>query len=377
MKAPNLSLDQKKELIEQIKDGVEIPELRESVDKIKEKLQNFVKTGDSTSIFLSGVPGSGKSFAVDLAMKETVPENIWTVVIDCRIFDTDKAVSKEFLRQTGNLLTTPILEVLTRKGAGIIVLDHFDSLKIIKRQFFLYTIFDSIHTNTISLCSILITSSVEPLSNLEKRVRSRLTPQYIDIPKPTIQWCKEWIVNVLQFKEAKQSDRKKWNRYVKAFFNEERNIPDTQLEELFSISPTLQCAVVFAQKFVLSNEHETIEQEFIDGLSVDRFLGALSQNELMLLFIAAFLINIKSIVEFNFDQLYKELTELRKLRDMRKIKREQALLAWEKLTYLNFLVPTSKDKTTFTLTLFSEDLEKSVSQVPTEMQVWINTWLKY
>ena len=45
MKAPNLSLEDKKELIEQIKIGVDIPELRESVDKIKEKLQNFVKTG--------------------------------------------------------------------------------------------------------------------------------------------------------------------------------------------------------------------------------------------------------------------------------------------------------------------------------------------
>lgn len=374
MEAPALSIDQKKQLIESIKVGTELPSIREPINQIKEKLQSFVKTGDSNSIFLSGTPGSGKTYAVQKALNESLPEDMWRVVIDCRIFDTDKSCCREFLRQTNNLATTPVLEVLNEKGSGVIVFDHFDALKIIKRQFFLYTIFDSIHTNTISLCSIIITSSVEPLSNLEKRVRSRLTPQYVDIPAPTISIAKVWISSVLLFKEPKSDEEEQWNAYVKKFFERKG---EKQLDGLFSLSPTLHTASCFGQKFVLSNEHKTIQKEFNESLSADRFLGALSQTELILMFIAAFMIDLKSINEFTFDELFKEITEQSKQRGfIRRLRKSQALLAWEKLTSLNFLIPTSKDKTHYTLSLFSEDLYASIDNMPTDMQMWIRTWLK-
>lgn len=373
MSAPNLEIGQKKVLIENLKNGSELEGMRPIIDEIKKKLTTFVNNCDSTSIFLSGPSGSGKSFCVNQAMKEALPENMWRVVIDCRIFDTDKAACKEFLRQTNSTATASILDVLREKGSGVIVFDHFDSLKIIKRQFFIYTIFDSIHANTISICSIINTSSVEPLSNLEKRVRSRLTPQYIDVPAPTFDSTKEFLTKTLVFDGPKTSNEKSWNKYVKSFFDSD-NLD--QLKHLFSISPTLHTALVYGQKFVLSDDHKTLEKKFMDNLSIERFLGNLSQTELIILFMAAYMVEVKEIPEYSVDTIRHELHELYRTHNfLYRIHKDNANLAWDKLKSLGFIVPTTKDSTRYTFTLFAEDLKSSISLIPTDYQVWIKNWL--
>lgn len=373
MEAPKLSLDQKRELIENLKKGSELSGMRPVIDDIKKKLEVFVSSGNSTSIFLSGPAGSGKSYCVNQALQETLPPNIWSVVIDCRIFDTDKAACKEFMRQTENFASASILDVLREKGSGVIVFDHFDSLKIIKRQFFLYTIFDSIHSNTISICSIINTSSVEPLSNLEKRVRSRLTPQYIDVPAPTFDTTLEFLSKTLVFAEDKEKTAKQWNKYVNEFLHSD-NVE--QIQQLFMISPTLHTTITYGQKFVLSDDHQTIVKKFMDNLSIERFLGTLSQTELIILFMAAYMIEVKEIQEYSIDAIRHELHELYKMHNfLYRIHKDNAHLAWEKLISLGFVVQTAKDSTKYTFTLFSEDLKSSLPLVPTDYQVWIKNWL--
>ena len=91
---------------------------------------------------------------------------------------------------------------------------------------------------------------------------------------------------------------------------------------------------------------------------------------------AAFLINVKKINEFTFDQLFKEMTDQFHIHNfLKNIKIEPVQLAWEKLITLNFLIPNLKEKSKFAFTLFAEDLADFISIMPTDHQKWIKTWI--
>lgn len=377
-----LTDEEKRMLLQNIKSGI----LHDSLDKyrkmLKSKIDDFIESGFSTSIFLTGHPGSGKSFIVNDVIESMKEKNLWSVFIDCRIFNSDKLACREFLRQTGNLVSTPVLEVLREKGSGIIIFDHFDSLKIIKRQFFLYTLFDSIHNNTISLCCILNTSSVEPLTNLEKRVRSRLTPQILEMPKPTLKDAYSLSKMLLTFDDAKDKKHKKWNAYIASSFNYNTAKDcvseggDHQLKEVFDISPSYHTVINFLNKFVLNDVRETISAELFDNISVSKFLGCLSQTELSVLFTAAFMMDVRGTYDFTFDTLYTSLSEQFITHGFIKtISKQSAQLAWQKLINLNFLVPTPKDKTKYSFNLFSQDLAEFLYMLPTDMEQWVKSWI--
>jgi len=365
-----IGLDFKKSIVKGIQEGVPQEFLSSTTCLLEKKLNSFVSTGFSTSIFLSGTPGSGKSFCVKKAIENCCKNDIWCVTIDCRLFDTDKSACKEFLRQTNHSQSAPVLDVLKEMGTGIIVFDHFDSMKIIKRQFFLYTLFDSIHTNTISLCVVLITSSVEPLSNLEKRVKSRLTPQYISIPTPKLSDAHVMLLSLLTSSKLDDTQRIEWNQYVYSV-NLEKMIAN-----VFSISNSLHTIVTFAKKFVLLDQRLAINEQYMSSLSIQRFIRALSQLELLILFMSAYMMTMRGLQEFSFDQMFKELQEQSKSHSfLHNVRPDTAQLAWDKLVSFKFIIPIGKEKTKYAFALFTEDLAESINGLQTDHQKWVKTWM--
>lgn len=370
-----------KNIQSQIDQGIELSYLDDKLDEIKTRLDHFAKQQFSCSIFLSGLPGSGKTFLIRRALRESNLDQLWTVTIDCRLFDTDKSAMKEFLRQTKSPPNRPILDSLKMLGAGIIVFDHFDSIKIIKRQFFLYTLFDSIHTNSVALCVVVLTSSHEPLNNLEKRVKSRFTPFTIDLPSP-IEFDMDNFIQLLTSEET----TKTWNDSVKNNFTKKGNSRIKHpFPRLYMLSPSLHTAMLFAkklafyipqQKLTLKNIESTVN-EMIDTINPRRFLEGMSHIDLIVVFISVYMQAVKLMPDFTFDNLFDEIeSQFRPFKLAKIFTSDRVRIAWDKLLSMKLLVVVSKDGTKVSTTIYEDDIEQLISSLPTEAQVWSKQWLK-
>ena len=376
-----MNADPLDDLLEQIANGTEFSYLENQFEDIKSKINYFAEQQFSCSIFISGLPGSGKTYTIRRALAEANTENLWTATIDCRLFDTDKSAMKEFLRQTGNPPNRPVLEALKLTGSGILIFDHFDSMKIIKRQFFLYTLFDSIHTNSVSLCVIVVTSSHEPLNNLEKRVKSRFTPMSIDFPSPS-NFDMDNFIPLL----TSTSTPKVWNDCVKTLFTKfTKSKIIHPFERLYLLSPSLHTAMSFARKisFFVQQKRLTIidlentVNEMMNTINPSRFLDGLSHIDLIVVFTSVYMRIIKLSNDFTFDMLFEEVqTQFKPYSILKILTLERIRISWDKLISMKILVVTSKDGTRVAPTVYEDDLETFVSNLPTEAQVWTRVWLK-
>ena len=355
------------------KEGVILPHLDGTRRSISRVLQGYVDHGGNQSLFVTGPPGCGKTFTIRHVIKTINMKDCWHAYVDCRIFDNDKAACKEFMRQRNQPSSKPVLEALKDVGMGILVLDHFDSMKIVKRQFFLYTLFDSIHTQSISLCVILITSSHEPLTGLEKRVRSRYSPTCFEFPAPVID-------DTLFLKFMAPNKKSKWYSSI------EKTRANAKISTLFELSPSLHTVTVFLRKAALrvhgaeeeitSELLESVADEIIDTIDPDRFISSLSHLELTLAFVCCYMTNTKSIPEFSFDQVYEELSkQLVRCRFAKTLTSERVVVAWDKLKSLRLLIAAGRDTNKFSLTIFDDDLYDAVTRLPTDVQLWVKSWM--
>ena len=370
----------KQSLIDQINKGVDFSYLDDQFEELKERINSFAKHQFSCSLFVSGLPGSGKTYTIKRALRESNIKNLWTATIDCRLFDNDKAAMKEFLRQTKNPPNKNALEALKLLGSGILIFDHFDSMKIIKRQFFLYTLFDSIHTNSVALCVILVTSSHEPLNNLEKRVKSRFTPTTIDFPSP-FEFDMDNFISLL----TDPSTSKVWNNCVKNLFTKQNSQVIHPFDKLFSLSPSLHTAMIFAKKLALLYDQnkltirdlEMTVNEMINTVNPSRFIAGLSHVDLVVLFGSVYMRIIKQYNDFTYDMLAEEIEkQFTSYRFYRILTRERMKISWDKLSSMQLLIPTTKDGMRMASSLYEDDIEQYITNLPTEGQVWAKLWLK-
>ncbi|OHT01703.1 hypothetical protein TRFO_31405 [Tritrichomonas foetus] len=370
------------ELLNQISKGTDFSYLDDQFEEIKNRLNSFADKHFSCSLFISGSPGSGKTYTIQRALKEANLKDLWIVRIDCRLFDNDHSAMKEFFRQTGSQQSKNVLDALKLLGSGIIIFDHFDSLKIIKRQFFLYTLFDSIHTNSVALCCVLVTSSYEPLNNLEKRVKSRFTPTTIDFPPPT-QFDMDNFIPLLTATEAS----KLWNNNVKSLFTKQpkKSRIIHPFDRLFMLVPSLHTVMIFAKKIALLasknkltiRDLETTVDEILNTINPSRFLEGMSHVDLIVAFTTVYMRIVKQINDFSFDMLTEEIeTQMKPYRFAKVLSFDRIRISWDKLVSMKILVYATKDETRVSPTLFEDDIEPFISHLPTEGQVWAQLWLK-
>ncbi len=141
----------------------------------------YKRTGKN--VLVSGVPGIGKTVAAKHILNELNKEtdDVETVYINCWKKDTSYKIALDICEQIGfkfvhdrdtSQLFKEIARILNKKSA-VIVLDECD--KISDQQIF-YTVMEDIYRK----CLILITNEKSWASNLDSRVRSRLTLEFVE-----------------------------------------------------------------------------------------------------------------------------------------------------------------------------------------------------
>ena len=360
-------LDHSSEVLERIHEGIPFKHLQKQRTAIKKFLMAFQEHSQSNSLFISGPSGSGKTFTLNHCFKEVDNKDAWVVHIDCRLFDTDKSACKEFLRQLDQPLKSDVLDVLRQHGAGFIIFDHFDSLQIIKRQFFLYTLFDSIHTQSIELGIILVTSTYDPLINLEKRVKSRLTPTIIEIPlHPAPFEFNEFMPLLITGDPDWDSAMTRLN------FSQ-------ILQPLYRLNPSFHIVNLFFDKLFYGKGNYWINDsllhllvdEIMKELTPQPELESLSQLELFVLFAALHMTLVRCMDAISCDDLVHHVIEDNQIA----CKTNPALIrvAFGKLERMNILRPRGDGKDI--VTIFADDLEPYVAKLTTHYQLWAKRWL--
>lgn len=369
-----MSSNFKSEIMKRLSEGFDFQYLDETEHILQDKLSNFVKNCLTTTLFLSGASGSGKTYVLNKALNSVDFGDCWCHTIDCRLFSDDKSACKEFLRQMNSPNSSDVLDVLRESGSGILIFDHFDSIKIIKRQFFLYTLFDSIHSQSISLCLILVTSSHEPLTNLEKRVKSRCSPECISFPSVE-NFKNETFISLFKSPDYP----KQWNASV------DKTLKRPELfQKIIGLSPSLKTIMNFARMIMFEvKDSEKITEINVENaaknilyvISPKRFLNGLSHLELIVVFMGVFMISQKRCLEFTNESLFKELqTQLVSCKLLKLMTTERFNIIWDKMISMKLFVYTVKDKSKTTTSLFEEDISDFVSNLPTEVQVWAKSW---
>lgn len=360
-------IDHSQEVLEKIHQGIPFKHLKTQRTTIKRFLRTFQEHSQSTSLFISGPPGSGKTFTLNNCFKKVQNPNAWTVTIDCRLFDTDKLACKEFFRQLNKPASSDVLDVLRQSGCGFIIFDHFDCLKIIKRQFFLYTLFDSIHTQSIELAVILIASTYDPLTNLEKRVKSRFTPVVVDIP------LKSAPFDFGEFLPLLKTGDKDWDDSMC------RLSLSSIMQPLYRLNPSFHIVNLFFDKvfygkgayWINDSLLHKIADDLIYQMSPKANLESLSQLELFVLFGGLHMVQIKGREAISCDELLHHLTEDKQIHC--KIEPSLLRVAYGKLEQMKLFQSRGDGKDI--VTVFSDDLEPLLPKLTTSNQLWAKRWI--
>lgn len=372
-------------VLKQLDEGVDLAFFDESCNSIKTKLEGFSKNGFSDSMLILGPTGCGKTYTVNRAIRETELNDVTIINIDCQIYDNDTIASKEFLRQAGSLNAPTLHDSMRKLGSVILIFDHFDSFKMIKKQHFLYQVFDSIHQGSISLLAILIVSSVTPLSNLEKRVRSRLSPIYLEFPSSTSLTIFKKNGKTGSLFDFSQTVNK--NSLIIEAMNElqdTNSILFKKAQQIYQVFPNLRMIFNFLKKLVLisPNHHidlskaEDIFQELFSFSSIYSIIDSCSQLELTILLIAQYIVNMNNYNCFSFDELFNQFKQqLVSSMYVKKITEDQAKVACNCLISKKLLLPLDNNQNKFLLAVFSSNLKPFIKRVPTEVSQWANSKL--
>lgn len=143
------------------------------------------------NILITGDPGIGKTATIQWVLREMeekgLDESAKPIYINCWKKDTTHKIVLELCNQLGykwvqnrntDELFREIANILNKKSA-VIVLDEVDKLE---DEQIIYELLEDIYRK----CIFLITNYREWLTELDARVRSRLTPETVDFKKYTL-----------------------------------------------------------------------------------------------------------------------------------------------------------------------------------------------
>ncbi|TBU18896.1 subunit 1 of origin recognition complex [Hamiltosporidium tvaerminnensis] len=159
----------------------------EEYNILKDYITDFIKSGIGKSIYVSGVPGSGKTYTVTKLLKNIKQKNVFEYLyINCGHLKTKNSIYLNILRNTScmklnqkqGFLKTLQTHFLSCKKHHIMVLDEIDLL-ITPKQELLYNIFDLPYIESKNMSSKLLIIVIANTLNLpeklfEAKVNSRL-----------------------------------------------------------------------------------------------------------------------------------------------------------------------------------------------------------
>lgn len=173
---------------------IDYGEFKDKLDFTKDYITRTFQTNTSDSLIITGKSGCGKTTLVDKAVrsftrtsKDNGPE-ISVIKLNGYINTSDASTIQSIGSKLGLEHSRTIKEIIDEVQSDkwdkkiIIVLDEFDQF-CRKQQSLLYNLFH-LNQNANHVCLIGITTDLDCMESLEKRVRSRLNARNIELGYP-------------------------------------------------------------------------------------------------------------------------------------------------------------------------------------------------
>ncbi|KAL9094971.1 MAG: hypothetical protein Q9163_006535 [Psora crenata] len=192
--------------------------LSEPYQKVHQLLSQTVLAGEGNSMLIVGPRGTGKTLLVETAIDDLSRahrEDFYVVRLNGLVHTDDKLASKEVWRQLGREMNvedditsgksnyadtlTLLLALLSHEEEGeesgpeqsrttaksvIFILDEVDLFASHPRQTLLYNLFDLAQSSPTPLAVLGLTTKVDAVEMLEKRVKSRFGQRYVHLSAP-------------------------------------------------------------------------------------------------------------------------------------------------------------------------------------------------
>ncbi|KAL8993875.1 MAG: hypothetical protein Q9169_006014 [Polycauliona sp. 2 TL-2023] len=331
----------------------------EEVRKVHRLITQTVLAGEGNSMLVIGPRGCGKTALVESVVSDLAIEHkddFVVIRLSGFIHTDDKLALREIWRQLGREVAaedestgtrtnyadtlTSLLALLAHSSedegennetarAVIFVIDEFDRFATHPRQTLLYNLFDVAQSRNAPIAVLGLTTRIDVVESLEKRVKSRFGQRYIYLSHPksflcfqamcrsALTSCEKTCAGRVANHDAKvQQLRAAWNEYVGAIFTHDLQL-DKFLRCLFAQS---NCEAHFKSSMLLSmsllgsSNIPTGESIMSSSLPIPdsklQLLSSLSDLELAMLIAAARLDVILDTNLCNFKMVYDEYVQL-------------------------------------------------------------------
>ena len=217
-----------------------LPHVSDEYQKVHQLLSQTVLAGEGNSMLVIGSRGSGKTAVVERAISDLTESNkddFYVVRLNGFIHTDDKLALREIWRQLGKELEgededralrsnyadtlTSLLALLSHQDENqeedgeqtstaksvIFVLDEFDLFAQHPRQTLLYNLFDVAQSHRNAPVAVLgLTTKVNVVDSLEKRVKSRFGQRYVHISLPkSFESFKDICLEALTYRSSSPS----------------------------------------------------------------------------------------------------------------------------------------------------------------------------
>ncbi|KAL8710631.1 MAG: hypothetical protein Q9220_004855 [cf. Caloplaca sp. 1 TL-2023] len=383
-------------------------EMKEEHHKLHHVVAQTILAGEGNSMLITGPRGCGKTTLVESVLAELAHEHqhdFLVVRLNGFIHTDDKLALREIWRQLGRELAaedevtgirtnyadtlTSLLALLSHSSSEdegqqdeiarsvVFTIDEFDLFASHPRQTLLYNLFDVAQSRNAPIAVLGLTTRIDVVESLEKRVKSRFGQRYIHLGHPkTFQTfeaiCRSKLIVdgpiSIPFAErlkaedaALQKLRTAWDEYIEALFAHDKYF-HTFLQRLWarskSVSSFLSASLVPINLLTPSyvpNGQSFIEHALLPPDSKLQLLPSLSDLELSLLISAARLDVILDTDVCNFAMAYDGYVQLASRVKMQSSAagqtavggglrvwgKEVAIGAWERLVELEVILPAN------------------------------------
>lgn len=407
--------------------------LEQEYQELHQLVKQTVLAGEGNSVIIIGSRGTGKTTMVETVIADMAFDHrdVFHVIrLNGFIHTDDKLALREIWRQLGREMEveddnmglkgnyadtlTSLLALLSHPAqysalspdqtanSVIFILDEFELFASHPRQTLLYNLFDVAQSRSAPVLVIGVTTKVEVVNSLEKRVKSRFGQRYIHLSLPRTlasftSICQSALIppapTSIRFTPAGQEFRElltAWTKYIEALFEHDTNLQklvETIYAQSKSVSDFLTTALfpihLLTPSTLLSFANSP---RLLPPDSRLHLLPSLSDSSLALLIAAARFHIAYDSEKINFNMAYHEYVELAgKVKATSSAAGQSAVAGgtrvlgrwvargmWEQLVELELIVPAGGEglQQMFRVDVALEEIAPSVPGLGSTMTKW-------
>lgn len=407
--------------------------LEQEYQELHQLVKQTVLAGEGNSVMIIGSRGTAKTTMVETVIADMASDHrdVFHVIrLNGFIHTDDKLALREIWRQLGREMEveddnmgikgnyadtlTSLLALLSHPAqysalapnqtanSIIFILDEFDLFASHPRQTLLYNLFDVAQSRSAPILVIGVTTKVEVVNSLEKRVKSRFGQRYIHLSLPRTlasftSICQSALIPSapasIRFTPAGQDFRQlltAWTKYIEALFEHDTSLQgliETIYAQSKSVSDFLTAALfpihLLTPSTLLSFANSP---RLLPPDSRLHLLPTLSETSLSLLIAAARFHIAYDSEKINFNMAYHEYVELAgKVKAASSAAGQSAVAGgarvsgrwvakgmWEQLVDLELIVPAGGDgqQQMFRVDVALEEIAPSVPGLGSVMAKW-------